>query len=114
MTLVDTGGIGLSALYIILTFKFRREGKRWTAYCEELGTAIFGRSLPDAEKKLEEAVALHLDTLEDVGERERFLAEQNVVVHRTRPTSDISVCTPVNLDQFVRPYIQTIRELTPA
>jgi len=28
--------------YVILTFKFRKEGRRWTAYCEELGTATFG------------------------------------------------------------------------
>ena len=104
----------MSASYIILTFKFRREGKRWTAYCEELGTATFGRSLSDAEKKLEEAVSLHLDTLEDVGERERFLTENNITVHPTRPTREISLCTSPDTDVFIRPYIQAIQELTPA
>ena len=55
--------------YVVLTYKFNREGKRYTAYCEELGTATFGRSLKEAEARLEEAVGLHLNTLEELGER---------------------------------------------
>lgn len=77
--------------YIVLTFKFQKEGRRWTAYCEELGTATFGRSLPEAQKRLEEAVLLHLNTLEDVGERERF-----------------------DRETFVHPHIQHLKRLAPA
>jgi len=58
--------------YIIVTFKFRKEGNKWTAFCEELGTSTFGRSIPEGHEKLKEAVSLHLDALVDVGERERF------------------------------------------
>jgi len=65
--------------YIVVTFKFRKEGNIWAAFCEELGTATFGRSIPEAHKKLKEAVILHLSTLEDVGERERFL--KNKMLH---------------------------------
>ncbi len=64
--------------YIVVTFKFRREGKKWTAFCEELGTSTFGRSILEAHKKLKEAVSLHLGTLEEVGERERFFKEHNL------------------------------------
>jgi len=59
--------------YIVVTFKFRREGNKWSALCEELGTSTFGRSIPEAHKRLKEAVLLHLDALGEAGERERFL-----------------------------------------
>jgi len=64
--------------YIVVTAKFSKEGKKWTAYCEELGTATFGRSLLEAQERLKEAVLLHLNALEDVGERERFFRENEV------------------------------------
>jgi predicted RNase H-like HicB family nuclease len=94
--------------YIVVTYKFRRLNRRWTAYCEELGTATFGRSLPEAEKRLEEAVWLHLNTLEDVGERNRFFEEHNIQFHSTKPRKDIMVCLPLRQEVFVRPRIQQI------
>lgn len=90
--------------YIVLTYKFSRDGKRWTAYCEELGTAAFGRSLPEAEKRLKEAVWLHLNTLEDVGERERFFREHGIKLHLIKPR-DITVSIPANNKSFVQPHI---------
>ena len=100
--------------YVVLTFKFRKAGKRWTAYCEELGTATFGRSLPEADKKLKEAVLLHLHTLEEVGERDRFFQEQNIEFHHTKPRKDITICLPLGESLFVQPYVQPIRELSVA
>lgn len=67
-----------SAGYAVFTCKFRKEGGKWLACCEELGTATFGRSIQEAQRKLDEAVLLHLNTLEDVGERERFFREHNI------------------------------------
>ncbi len=100
--------------YVVLTAKFRREGRRWTAYCEELGTATFGRSLPEEERRMKEAVALHLNTLEDVGERERFFKEHNIPFHLTKPTRNINISTRINEGVFLQSYIQPIRELVPA
>jgi len=71
--------------YVVLTLKFSKEGRRWTGYCEELGTATFGRSLPEADRRLKEVVLLHLNTLEDVGERERFLKEHGIKFLKTNP-----------------------------
>ena len=99
--------------YVVLTLEFRREGRRWTGYCEELGTATFGRSITEAEKRLREAVVLHINTLEDVGERERFFKEHNIIFHETRPKRDITVCIPINNEVFVRPHIQRLSELVP-
>ncbi len=94
--------------YIILTYKFQKEGKRWISHCEELGTAAFGRSLPEAERRLEEAVWLHLNTLEDVGERERFFEEHNVRLHPVRPKKNVQICAPLNHNVFIHPHVQRI------
>jgi predicted RNase H-like HicB family nuclease len=98
--------------YVVLTLKFQKVGRRWTAYCEELGTATFGRSLPEADKKIKEAVLLHLNTLEDVGECRRFFNEHNIEFHRTKPTKDITVCMPLHPEVFTHPLIQPIREVS--
>lgn len=100
-----------TAGYIVVTFEFRKEGRRWVAYCEEFGTATFGRSIPEAEKKLEEAFLLHLNTLEDVGERVRFFKEHSIRFRRTKPTKDIRIRTPIRRETFYRPHIQPIPAL---
>src|SRR4030042_1464138 len=94
--------------YVILTLKFNKEGRRWTAYCEELGTATFGRSLKEAQERIREAVLLHLETLEDVGERERFFKENNIEFYSTRPKKGIKVTVSANTDEFVQPLLQPI------
>jgi len=99
--------------YIALTFKFSREGNRWNAFCEELGTATFGRSIPEAEKILREAVLLHLNTLEEVGERERFFKEHNIQLHYIKP-KDITVRLPVEPRVFIQSHIQRIPQLCAA
>ena len=98
--------------YVGLTFKFCKLDRRWTVCCEELGTATFGRSLPEADRKIKEAVLLHLNTLEEVGERKRFFQEHNIEFHHTRPKKDITVSLPPKTSVFFEPYIQPIRELS--
>ena len=100
--------------YIVLTYKFQKENRRWTAYCEELGTATFGRSLPEADKRLKEAVSLHLNTLEEVGERSRFFKENNIKIYPVKPKEDITVCLSPDKDIFVEPHVQAIPALTAA
>jgi len=100
--------------YIILRTGFHKEGRRWVAICEELGTSTFGRSLPEAKNKLGEAITLHLNTLEDVGERRRFFREQNITIHQHIPTREVNISMPVNQDYFYQPYIQPIGELITA
>ena len=100
--------------YVVLTLKFQKQDRRWTALCEELGTATFGRSLPEADQRLKEAIILHINTLEDVGERERFFKEHNIKLHREKPLEDITICLPANKEVFVEPLIQALPELTAA
>ena len=94
--------------YVTLTHEFRKEGRRWTAHCKELGTATFGRSLTEADKRLSEAVCLNLNVLEDVGERDRFFREHDIKFQQSRPRKNITISTPVDKDVFVRPFIQRV------
>jgi predicted RNase H-like HicB family nuclease len=98
--------------YVVLTFRFQKEDRRWLARCEELGTSVFGRSLPEAERLLDEAILLHLNTLENVGERERFFKENKISYHRVKPESDITVSVPLTPDVFIHPHIQRIPALS--
>lgn len=70
-----------SKAYIILTAIFKREEDVWTAECKELGTATFGESLDEAREALMEAIELHVNTLEDVGETKRFFVEHGIQIH---------------------------------
>ncbi|MBN2076091.1 MAG: hypothetical protein JW762_11125 [Dehalococcoidales bacterium] len=94
--------------YVVFTFRFEKEDGRWTAYCDELGTATFGRSLPEAERKLNDAVLLHLKTLEEVGERDRFFKEHSIEFHLNKPEDDIQVRLPVSSNSYIHPHIQPI------
>lgn len=93
--------------YVVLTFRFNKEDNRWLGHCEELGTATFGRSIPEVDKKLKEAVLIHLNTLEDVGECERFFKEHNIVFHETRPKK-VEISVPPRKNTFFQSYIQYI------
>jgi hypothetical protein len=94
--------------YVILTLEFRNIGRRWTAYCKELGTATFGRSLPEADKRIKEAVLLHLNTLENVGERKRFFREHNIEFHPDRPRGNITVRVSPRRSTFIEPHVQRL------
>lgn len=108
-----TGRGGISASnaralhYVVLTCIFQREGRWVTAQCQELGTTAFGKNLDEAEERLREAILLHLNTLEDVGERARFFKEHKIriytqypeAVHPTIPTEVLSKAEVLTVDR---------------
>lgn len=71
--------------YIVITLKILKEGKQWVAHCVELGTSTYGYSFEEAMERIEEAVELHLNTLEEIGERERFFKEHNIPLYTHKP-----------------------------
>ena len=96
--------------YIALTISFQREkGDLWTAECLELGTSTFGNSFEDVNEKIDEAILLHLNTLEEVGERKRFFEEHNINIIYYKPKT-ISVPTTKILrkNTFIQPRLQRI------
>ncbi|MDZ4279081.1 MAG: hypothetical protein U1B78_08070 [Dehalococcoidia bacterium] len=73
------------AHFVVLTCTFEKEGNSVTAQCLELGTTAFGRNLGQAEERLREAILLHLNTLEELGERSRFFKEHNIKIYTKYP-----------------------------
>jgi len=95
--------------YIIVTVQFKKEGKKWVAECIELGTSTFGRSLKEAKKRLNEAIFLHLNTLEDVNERNRFFKENKIIFYLSPPkTKSIPVSAPLDDNIFIQSHLQPI------
>ena len=97
--------------YILLTFIFKKEGRRWTACCKELGTSTYGNTVQDAIKKIHEAVTLHLNTLEKIGERKRFFRENKIKVYPSKPNKDKAPPIPeaFNKDYLIQRQIQSVR-----
>lgn len=95
--------------YIVVTLKFLKEGRRWTAYCVELGTATFGRSIQEANERIREAVLLHLNTLDAVGECERFLKEHGVTFYPHKPRQEeIKICQPYEPAAYFKTFVSRI------
>ncbi len=93
--------------YIILTTIIRQEENVWTAVCKELGTSTFGNTFEEAHNNLDEAIGLHLNTLEDVGECKRFLKENNIKVYSKRPQR-VKTSLFTEPDSFLSRNIQSI------
>jgi predicted RNase H-like HicB family nuclease len=94
--------------YIVLTFKFRKGKNGWSGLCEELGTAVDGKTLQETEDLLKELVGLHLASLEEIGERERFFKEHHIELHHRRPTGTVSVHIPVNGDTLTSSHVHEL------
>ena len=89
--------------FIIVTGEFHKETRRWTAECPELGTATFGRSLPEAEERLLEAIVTQLNTLVDVGEISNFFREHGIKMYNEVPKTHVRLNAPIRTGTFVRP-----------
>lgn len=92
-------------IFIIVTVKFNQEkDKKWVAECIELGTSSFGDTLGEAEETIRDMIKLHLNTLENVGERERFFKEHSIKVHRKKAPIISRIPHSIIKESFVREY----------
>ncbi|MDE0270437.1 MAG: hypothetical protein OXI70_02915 [Chloroflexota bacterium] len=82
--------------YVAMTFEFQREGDQWLGQCLELGTATFGDTVDEVADELADLVQLHLNSLEDVGERERFFERQEIPVFLDRTPQKVTRPLPIN------------------
>ncbi len=91
--------------YIILIIIFNKEKDgRWTAECEQLGTATYADTLEQVEKEIVEMVELHLNALESVGERKRFFKENKIKMFTGKPDKTVKLTIPTNAE-FAKPII---------
>jgi hypothetical protein len=88
---------------VVLTLRFRPEGRRWTGECAELGTATYGRTLKQVHRELVELVTLHLSSLEETGERDRFFRAHDIRCYPgDAPPAAVTRCLPVDEEFYTR------------
>ena len=92
--------------YILLTLEIKKEDGQYAAYCRELGTATCGDTLDEAQDNIVQAVILDLNTLEDIGERDRFFKERGIKVYRSASKRKQAREVPVAPDSWAsnRPF----------
>ena len=68
--------------YITLTHVVLQEkgDNAYTGYCPELGTATCGDTPDEAMQNLGEAVVMHLNAIEETGERKKFFKEKGIEI----------------------------------
>jgi predicted RNase H-like HicB family nuclease len=98
----------IQQFYIVLTIIFRKEDDVWTARCEELGTSTFGETFDEAKESLKEAITLHLNTLEKVGERKRFFEENGIPMFSGHPKNMRIPELPFDPNTFVTQEVEPI------
>lgn len=97
--------------YVILTCKYHKEGQHWVGICEELGTSTFADTFENVQSRLQEAITLHLDTLERVGERERFFRENKIKLYLSKPKEPVCRTVETASDTYVTPCVHKVGEL---
>ena len=64
--------------HIILMECVEREGDQYAARCLELGTVSCGDTVEEAFANLDEAIEVHLNALEELGELARVFQERKI------------------------------------
>lgn len=85
---------------IVLTTLVEPEGDKYVSWCEELGTASCGDTVEEAFANILEAVEVHLNGLEEIGETARVFEERGIKV--LPDSSEESTVRPVPLEKIIR------------
>ncbi len=95
--------------YVILTGVIEPEDEGgFTAVCPELGVASCGDTVEEALDMLGDALEVHLNALEEIGEVDRVFLERNIEIRRdTTDTGHVSVTIPTN--KTVRAYSRAVQ-----
>ncbi len=86
--------------YAVHALLFSQVEGQWVGDCAELGVAHYDETLDETHAGLEVFLALTLNTMEDVGERERFLVEHGITLHLSdhpAPTQEYHVLPDTHL-----------------
>ena len=85
---------------VVLTSVVEPEGEMFVSTCIELGTASCGDTIQEAFDNLDEAIAVHLNALEELGETERVFHERGIEILRS-PIEE-TVPRPIPIDKVVK------------
>lgn len=95
-------------VYVPLTVAVWPEGDVWVSRVLELDIASFGDTPDDAADEAMDAVASYVNTLENLGDRERIFRERSIEV-LDRPAEDMSVPLPRDLAERDRVQLRLFR-----
>jgi hypothetical protein len=90
--------------FVILTLAYHREGRNWIGECLELGTSTYGRSWPRVHNELIELTELHLQALEDAGERARFFREHNITLYTDHGPEEVRPLVRVDSERLIEAH----------
>jgi len=63
---------------VTLRFEAEREDDLYIAHCPDLDISSYGNTREEAFARLQDAVSLYLETIEEDGERERIFRERGI------------------------------------
>ena len=66
---------------LILKHIIKKEKKGYSAYCPELDICSQGETIEKANNNLKEAVILYLETLEELGTKEKIFKERKITLY---------------------------------
>lgn len=72
--------MAVSNKYIELTVIIEPEDGQFTALCKELNVASCGNTFDEALRNVKDAIKVHLETLEEIGERARVFKERGISI----------------------------------
>ncbi len=71
----------LTTCFVVLHAHYWKENEQWLGECDELGTATFADTIEEVQAELKAMILLHLNTLEETGERDRFFKERGIKIY---------------------------------
>jgi len=72
-----------SKKYIFIRHIIKKEAKCcYSACCPELDVCSQGKTVEEANENLKEAVTLYLETMDELGQREKIFKKRNIVFHK--------------------------------
>ena len=66
---------------LILKHIIKKEKSCYSSYCPELDICSQGKTVEEANNNLKEEVALYLDTIEELGTREKIFKERKITLY---------------------------------
>ena len=95
--------------YIILTGYTEWDEVAYASYCRELGVATCDDTADQALDQLEDAIAVYLEGLVELGQLERIFAEKNIQIHAGPPPTDADTVTvSLPIGKTIRVYAQPV------
>jgi len=97
----------MSSFNIIVTHIIKKDKKGYFGHCPELDVCSQGKTIKETEANLKEAVTLYLETIDQLGIKDKILKERQIVLNKQK--SKVKKKGPIELliDRRKVPFIIT-------